>query len=164
MSRQTYRMPSAEGADGDVRVGLARPLLSPAHMSLLARLAELRARRAARALLEIQQGIDRCVLEPGSTDDSQVERLCILRELAIAQIEHLSRRLRRDRAFREALEATCRAYHAWAEQEPGTPAEPRCADALAVRILELHAAVEQAEAAEQQELPAAPVVIASLRR
>lgn len=136
-------------------------------MSLLARLAELRARRAARALLEIQQGIDRCVMQPGSSDDAQLERLCILRELAIAQIEHLARRLRRDRTFREALEATCRAYHAWVEQEPGTPKEPRCADELALRIVELHAAIERAEAAEQQQqadAPVPPVVIASLRR
>lgn len=135
-------------------------------MSLLARLAELRARRAGRALLEIQQGIDRCVLQPGASDDAQLERLCILRELAIAQIESLTPRLRRDRTLRDALEATCRAYHAWVEQEPGTTQEPRCADQLALRILELHQAIERAEAAEQQEsdAPIPPVVIAALRR
>ncbi|UJR81165.1 hypothetical protein [Sandaracinus amylolyticus] len=133
-------------------------------MSLLARLTELRARRVARALLEIQQGIDDCVLDPGKCDETQFERLCVLRELAMMQVEQLSRRVRRDRTLRGALEAVCRAYQSWADEEPGTEREPECADELATRIVELRDTIDRAEAAERPPETAAPVVIASLRR
>lgn len=131
-------------------------------MSLLARLAELRASRAACALVELQQAIDRVVLDAGACTDEQLERLCILRELAIVQMERLGPRVRRNQTLRSSIEATCRAYRQWGDEDGGTAEEQRWADELAVRVLELRtvtAAME--EAAAPDELP--PVVLATLR-
>ncbi|MDQ3034300.1 MAG: hypothetical protein M3Y87_17970, partial [Myxococcota bacterium] len=106
-------------------------------MSLLARLAELRATRASAALVELQQAIDRAVLDTDSCSDDQLERLCILRELAVMQMETLAPRVRRNPTLRGAIEASCRAYRAWGEEDGGTDDEQRLADELAVRVLEL---------------------------
>lgn len=132
-------------------------------MSLLARLAELRASRAAHALVQIQQAIDRAVVDPGSCTDDQLERLCILRELAMMQLDRLGPRVRRNRPLRDTIEAACRAYHAWGEQEAGTEQEQRIADELAVRVLELRTVLAVLEQEEQEKRPPAPVVLASIR-
>lgn len=131
-------------------------------MSLLARLAELRASRAACALVELQQAIDRVVLDAAACTDEQLERLCILRELAVLQMESLGPRVRRNSALQSAIEATCRAYRAWSEHEGGTEREQRAADELAVRVLELRTVTAALEEEARTTEPA-PVVLATLR-
>jgi hypothetical protein len=131
-------------------------------MSLLARLAELRASRAASALVQLQQAIDRVVLDASACTDEQLERLCILRELAIVQMESLCPRVRRNPALQGAIEAVCRAYRAWCDQDGGTDQEHTAADDLAVRVLELRTITTALEDATS-ERPAAPVVVATLR-
>jgi hypothetical protein len=106
-------------------------------MSITARLIELRASRAARALLEIHHTIDGAILVDGSCTADQLERLSIMRELAVMQLERLGARLRRNPTLRDAIAAACRAYREWTAHEPGSAAEQRGADSLSVRVLEL---------------------------
>lgn len=130
-------------------------------MSLLARLAELRASNASCALVQLQQAIDRAVLDCSSCNDDQLEQLCILRELAVLQMERLGPRVRRNPALRNAIEAACRAYRTWGDQEGGTEDEQRTADELTVRVLELRTVTTELEEAAA---PSAPqVVLASIR-
>ena len=133
-------------------------------MSLLARLAELRAARAACALVQLQQAIDRVVLDASACTDVQLERLCILRELAIVQMESLGPRVRRNPALQGAIEAACRAYRRWCDQDGGTDEEQSAADDLAVRVLELRTVTAALEAEEASAPPPlSPVVVATLR-
>src|SRR5688500_12932814 len=99
-------------------------------MSFLARLAELRASRASCALVQLQQAIERAVVDATSCNDEQLERLCILRELAVMQMEHLGPRVRRNPALRNAIEAACRSYRLWTEQDGGTDEEQHRAEEL----------------------------------
>lgn len=108
-------------------------------MSTTARLNELRAQRAARALVEIHRAIDSTLLDAAPGDD-ETERLSVMRELAVMQLERLGPRVRRNETLRGAIEAACRSYRDWTEQDPGTSEEQRSADALSVSMIGLRSA------------------------
>lgn len=109
-------------------------------MSTTARLNELRAQRAARALVEIHRAIDSTFLDAAASPDDESERLSVMRELAVMQLERLGPRVRRNETLRGAIEAACRSYRAWTEHDPGTAAEQRSADALSVSMIGLRSA------------------------
>lgn len=110
-------------------------------MSTTARLNELRAHRAAQALVDIHRAIDAAWLHDLPQADEETERLCLMRELAVMQLERLSVRVRRNETLRSAIEAACRSYRAWTAEDPGTDAEQRCADALSVSMIGLRSAL-----------------------
>lgn len=110
-------------------------------MSLMARLRELRAIRAASALVELHQAIERTLHDDTylkeQLPEEQLEKLCILRELVIVQMEQLGPRVRRCPPLRTAMDASCRAYRAWLCLDSGIDVVKRHADELALRIKEL---------------------------
>jgi hypothetical protein len=105
-------------------------------MSLIARLTELRAMRAACALVTVQQAIER-LLRAEICPEEQLEKLCILRELVIGQLEQLSPRIRRCPPLRTAIDAACRAYRTWLRLDSGIDVVKHRADELSMRVKEL---------------------------
>lgn len=116
-------------------------MLHAAGVSSTARLTELRAERAARALIDVHHALETSVLDDLEVPDGTLEKLHAIRELAVIQLERLGGRVRRNGPLRLAIEAACRSYRDWTSHETGSSGELRTAEDLSVAVLRLRSAL-----------------------